>query len=176
MDPVMDGGVNEAIADTVSMFMRGNPLVGEGFIVNMPEGRPNVIRTGANKTQLDPKNPDPHAQGEAYMGFTWMIYEGLVKALGRAAGAAYAALLVVPTTLYSQPQDVPTAMLHVLLSSMRTDGSMPHEDLIRQAAADHGVELPNVSGSAKAASDRSDTIRTDDPTMKHDPNEPDPHN
>jgi hypothetical protein len=146
MDPVMDGGVNEAIADTVSMFMRGSPLIGEGFILNMPPGRPNLIRTGANDTKFDPKDPDPHGQGEAFMGFTWQTRQGLVKALGEAAGAAYAALLMVPTTLYSQPQDVPTAMLHVLLGDMKSDGTIPHEDLIRKAAADHGVDLPAVPG------------------------------
>src|SRR5262249_32652726 len=30
VEPVMDGGVNEAIADTVSMYMRNSPLIGEG--------------------------------------------------------------------------------------------------------------------------------------------------
>ena len=145
MDPVMDSGVNEAIADTVSMFMRGNPLIGEGFFVTPLPGRPNLIRTGENTTVLDPKNPDPHAQGEAFMGFTWTVRQGLVQALGEAAGAAYAALLVVPTTLYSQPQDVPTAMLHVLLADMTVDGRIPNEKLIRSAAAAHGPSLPSVS-------------------------------
>jgi hypothetical protein len=145
MDPVMDGGVNEAIADTVSMYMRGSPLIGEGFYANMPAGPKNLIRTGENDTQFDPKNPDPHAQGEAYMGFTWMVRKGLIDALGEAAGAAYAALLVVPTTLYSQPQDVPTAMLHVLIGDMSTDGRIPHEAMIRAAASAHGPQLPTVS-------------------------------
>jgi hypothetical protein len=140
----MDGGVNEAIADTVSMFMRGNPLIGEGFYATPPKNGPNLIRTGENATVLDPTDPDPHAQGEAFMGFTWMVRQGLIAALGEAAGAAYAALLVVPTTLYSQPKDVPTAMLHVLLSDMTMDGRLPHEGLIRQAARTHGPALPTV--------------------------------
>ncbi|MDE2510081.1 MAG: hypothetical protein KGL74_03065, partial [Elusimicrobia bacterium] len=144
MDPVMDSGVNEAIADTVSMFMRGNPLIGEGFYVTPPAHGPNLIRTGENDTQYDPQNPDPHAQGEAYMGFTWTVRQALVAALGEAAGAAYAALLVVPTTLYSQPKDVPTAMLHVLISDMKTDGTIPHEALIRQAAQAHGPAIADV--------------------------------
>ena len=103
-----------------------------------------MIRTGENETKFDPKNPDPHAQGEAFMGFTWALRRGLVDALGEAAGAAYAALLVVPATLYGQPQDVPTAMLHVLIGSMTVDGLIPHEALIRAAAAAHGVSLPAV--------------------------------
>lgn len=144
MDPVMDGGVNEAIADTVSMFMRGNPVIGEGFFVTPRPGKPNYIRTGENDTVLDPKNPDPHAQGEAFMGFTWTVRQGLIQALGEAAGAAYAALLVVPTTLYSQPKDVPTAMLHVLLGDMTVDGKLPNEALIREAAKAHGPELPAI--------------------------------
>lgn len=144
MDPVMDGGVNEAIADAVSMFMRGNPLIGEGFYANAPAGPDNLIRTGENTTKFDPKDPDPHAQGEAFMGFTWTLRQGLIEALGEAAGAAYAALLVVPTTLYSQPQDVPTAMLHVLIGSMTSAGLIPHEALIRAAAKAHGVVLPSV--------------------------------
>ncbi len=144
MDPVMDGGVNEAIADTVSMFMRGNPVIGEGFFVTPRPGKPNFIRTGENDTVLDPKDPDPHAQGEAFMGFTWKVRQGLIKSLGEAAGAAYAALLVVPTTLYSQPKDVPTAMLHVLLGDMTVDGTIPNEALIREAAKAHGPELPAV--------------------------------
>jgi hypothetical protein len=142
MEPVMDGGVNEAIADTVSMFMRNSPRIGEGFIIDPPPGAPSLIRTGENTTQFDPSNPDPHAQGEAYMGFTWTVRRGLIQALGEAAGAAYAALLVVPTTLYSQPKDVPTAMLHVLLADMTRDGSIPHADMIRAAAQDHGPVLP----------------------------------
>jgi hypothetical protein len=150
MEPVMDGGVNEAIADTVSMYMRGNPLIGEGFYANAPAGPRNVIRTGENATKFDPKNPDPHAQGEAFMGFTWTLRQGLVQALGEAAGAAYAALLVVPTTLYGQPQDVPTAMLHVLIGSMTVDGLIPHEALIRAAASAHGVDLPVVKAAPGA--------------------------
>lgn len=149
MDPVMDGGVNEAIADTVSMFMRGSPLIGEGFYTTPPPGGANLIRTGENETKFDPKNPDPHAQGEAYMGFTWTVRQGLISALGEAAGAAYAALLVVPTTLYSQPQDVPTAMLHVLISDMTADGRIPHETLIRAAAKAHGPEIPAVAPPAR---------------------------
>ncbi|MFI5345802.1 MAG: hypothetical protein ACHQ51_05455 [Elusimicrobiota bacterium] len=145
MEPVMNSGVNEAIADTVSMFIRGNPLIGEGFFVTPPAGKPNLIRTGENTTQFDPQNPDPHAQGEAYMGFTWTVRQALVSALGEAAGAAYAALLVVPTTLYSQPQDVPTAMLHVLISDMKTDGTIPHEALIRAAAEAHGPAIAPVT-------------------------------
>ena len=141
VEPVMDGGVNEAIADTVSMFMRGSPLIGEGFILDAPAGKPNLIRTGENTTAFDPKNPDPHAQGEAYMGFTWMVRQGLIKAMGAAAGAAYANLLIVPTTLYSQPQDVPTAMLHVLLGDMTSDGKVPHAQLILDAAKAHGLDL-----------------------------------
>ena len=36
----MDGGVNEAIADTVSMYpMRGSPLIGEGFTGTPPPAR-----------------------------------------------------------------------------------------------------------------------------------------
>jgi hypothetical protein len=150
MEPVMDGGVNEAIADTVSMYMRGNPLIGEGFYANAPAGPRNVIRTGENDTKFDPKNPDPHAQGEAFMGFTWALRQGLVQALGETAGAAYAALLVVPSTLYGQPQDVPTAMLHVLIGSMTVDGLIPHEALIRAAARAHGVELPAVKAAPGA--------------------------
>jgi hypothetical protein len=46
--------------------------------------------------------------------------------------------------LYSQPQDVPTAMLHVLIGSMTVDGLIPHEALIRAAAKAHGVALPSV--------------------------------
>jgi hypothetical protein len=142
VDPVMESGVNEAIADIVSMFMRGSPLIGEGYMTNAPAGPSNLIRTGENTTQFDAKNPDPHARGEAYMGFAWKLHEALRQAHGDDAGAAYAARLVVPTTLYSQPLDVPTAMLHVLIGDMAGDGSIPHEDVIRQSAAAHGVTLP----------------------------------
>lgn len=150
VEPVMDGGVNEAIADTVSMFMRNSPLIGEGFMIDPPPGQPNVIRTGENTTQYDPQNPDPHAQGEAYMGFTWTVRKALIEALGEAAGSAYAAVLVVPTTLFSQPKDVQTAMLHVLLGDMRRDGTIPHEDAIRKAAAAHGVDLPQSPSRPQA--------------------------
>jgi hypothetical protein len=47
--------------------------------------------------------------------------------------------------LYSQPQDVPTAMLHVLISDMTTDGRIPHEALIRLAAKAHGPEIPTIT-------------------------------
>jgi len=145
VEPIMDGGVNEAIADTVSMYLRNSPLIGEGFIVDAPKGRPNLIRTGENTTKLDANNPDPHAQGEAYMGFTWKILGGLIERLGPARGAAFAAHLVVPTTLYSQPKDVPTAIMHVALASMTKDGQIPHLDLFREKAEIHGVEIPDVS-------------------------------
>jgi len=113
-------------------------------MVNAPAGKPNLIRTGENTTAFDAKNPDPHARGEAYMGFAWKVRVALIAALGPAAGAAYAAALVVPTTLYSQPLDVPTAMLHVLLGDMTVDGRLPNDGLIRAAAQAHGVTLPST--------------------------------
>jgi hypothetical protein len=170
MDPVMDGGVNEAIADIVSMFMRGSPIIGNGFmtqppvldegpapargkgkgavrrIVQNPEaaaGQEGIdyVRTGENRTKVDPKDPrnsDPHFRGEPLIGFAWNVR----KSESDAAWHDHVVPLIVRTILYLQPQDVPSAMLHVLLAGMTNDGRLLHDSLIRDEAQDRGVELP----------------------------------
>ncbi|MDE2292195.1 MAG: hypothetical protein KGL53_08940, partial [Elusimicrobia bacterium] len=150
MDPVVAGDANEAFADMVSMFIRNNPIMGDGFIVNPAPGMPATIRTGENTTRYDANDPrqnsDPHTRGEILMGSGWQSRAGLIERMGPVQGALYAAMLFVRTTLYVQPGGVVSALSHALLADMAPDGSLPHGDVIRAAAAAHGVTLPEPAG------------------------------
>ena len=144
IDAIMESGANEATADTISMFMRNNPILGNGFIINPLPGMPTIIRTGENKTPFDPKNDDPHAQGETQMGTAWMSRKDLMTAMGEVEGALRAAFIFVMTPLYVQPGDVVSALTHALLADMAKDGTIPHEAIIRAHAQEHGVDLPQT--------------------------------
>ena len=143
ISPVMGSGSNEATADTISMFMRNSPVIGNGFILNPLPGMPAIIRTGENKTAYDSKNPDPHNQGETQMGTAWMSRKDIMVAMGEAEGAFRSALIFVLAQLYAQPEDPVSALTHALLADMSKDGNTPHEAIIRSHAKnDHGLDLP----------------------------------
>jgi hypothetical protein len=143
ISPVMGSGSNEATADTISMFMRNSPVIGNGFILNPLPGMPTIIRTGENKTAYDSKNPDPHNQGETQMGTAWMSRKDIMAAMGEAEGAFRSALIFVLAQLYAQPEDPVSALTHALLADMSKDGNTPHEAIIRSHAKnDHGLDLP----------------------------------
>jgi hypothetical protein len=150
MDPVVGPAANEAFADMVSMFMRGSPLIGSGFIVDATKGLdpPEVIRSGENDVKLDLKdkkqNADPHERGNILMGVAWKVFVDLVQRMGN-KGPAYAANLFVRTMLYAQPGDVVSALMHVMLADMSKDGRIPNADIIRAEARRHGVNLPAPS-------------------------------
>ena len=151
LDSIMGDGVNEGIADTASMFRRdyprGNPYIGQGFFKSA--SKPKFLRWGENKAQLDPA-AEAHAQGEAFMGATWMIHQGFVEAMGLAAGAAYAAAVVLPTVIFGQPQDVAAAMAQILLAVTDKKGNSPYADIVRKAAEAHGIPLPDNVGRPSA--------------------------
>ncbi len=162
IDPVMGSGSNEATADTISMFMRNSPVIGNGFILNPLPGMPTIIRTGENKTAYDPKNSDPHNQGETQMGTAWMSRKDIMAAMGDVEGALRSALIFVLTSLYAQPSDPVSALTHAMLSDMAKDGTIPHEAIIRSHAKnDHGLDLPSSpsfpsgSGALVAGGDSS---------------------
>ncbi|MDE2039285.1 MAG: hypothetical protein KGO96_04910 [Elusimicrobia bacterium] len=146
IEPVMDSGVNEGIADIVSMLLRDDPVIGQGFWLNAKDPGKDFIRTGLNTTQYDPKNPDPHARGEAFMGFGWLLR------LANEVGLDYAARLLVPTTIYGQPLSVPSAIKRVVLAAMTSEGLLPLGQLMQGLAARHGVtvSLPPSSPNANA--------------------------
>ncbi len=145
---IVHGGLSEGWGDILSMYITGNPIVGEGFL---KQGERNYIRDGKNDYQYQ-ANDEVHDQGQAWMGFGWKLRKSLVEALGE-AGAAVAEALVVPT-LFAKAADIPAAMAQVLLNAMDKDGVIQHEALIRAAAKAHGIELPkSPSGIAKLAAE-----------------------
>src|SRR5437899_3098217 len=111
----MGSGVNEGTADTISMYFRGNPKLGEGLFKHPGPDRPYILRDGRNQTQYRPG--EAHDEGEALMGATWEIYEKLKSILGEAAGAAYASAMVIPTLIFSQPRDVEAAIAQIILAT-----------------------------------------------------------
>ena len=140
MDTIMGADVNESIADVVSYFMRKASTIGDGFYGNPPKGQPDFIRSALEKTEYDPKNPDPHngVLAEAM----WAVRQGFIDKLGQAPGEAYANAMI-PLILISQPLNPIDALIHMLLWDMREDGSSPFAELIRRIARDnHGIELP----------------------------------
>ncbi len=157
-EPIMGSDENEATADKGSMFNRNNPELGNGFIVSiktsagksLPLPNPNDIRNGANKipyTAFDPNDPqsDPHESGNTEMGTSWMTYQDLIPVLGakKAAAAAFRHLLL--PSLYLQPANAASALVHLIIDGLKADGTNMLEPLIRKhALQDHGLRLPST--------------------------------
>jgi hypothetical protein len=140
MDTIMGADVNESIADVVSYFMRKASTIGGGFYGNLPAGKPDYIRSALEKTQYDPKNPDPHNGVLAQS--MWATRSGMIEKLGEEPGSAYANAMI-PLILIAQPLNPIDALFHMILWDMRADGSSPFGDLIRRIAKDdHGFDLP----------------------------------
>ncbi|MFI5348518.1 MAG: hypothetical protein ACHQ2Z_03155 [Elusimicrobiota bacterium] len=140
MDTIMGADVNESIADVVSYFMRKASTIGDGFYGNPPKGQPDFIRSALEKTEYDPKNPDPHNGVLAQA--MWAVRQGFIDKLGQAPGEAYANAMI-PLILISQPLNPIDALIHILLWDMREDGSSPFAELIRRIAREnHGIDLP----------------------------------
>ena len=78
------GQMQEGLADTVSLMMLNNPIIGDKFFKSRT---PNYIRIGTN-TKTWPPLGGVHSQGEVWMGFCWDAKLELQTALGSAAGLA----------------------------------------------------------------------------------------
>jgi hypothetical protein len=122
------------------MYFRDNPKIGEKFFKRPGPATPLVIRDGRNIRPY--RQGEVHDEGESLMGATWEIYDEMKNILGEATGAAYAAAIVIPTLIFSQPRDVPTAMAQILLAVMHRNGSSQFAEVIRRAARRRGIPLP----------------------------------
>lgn len=129
--------LSEGWGDIFSMFLLDAPFVGEGFF---KQETPSWIRDGNNDYRYNP-NDEIHQRGLAWMGFAWKLRRSLVESLGPEAGAAVAESLIVPVMLAYAP-DIPSAMAHVLLNAMDSNGVIRYESQIRAAAKAKGIELP----------------------------------
>ncbi len=143
MDTIMGSDVNESIADVVSDFMRGVPIIGAGFYEGAPpKGQPDYIRTAEDKTPYDPKNPDPH--NGVLVQSMWQVRKAFIASLGQEAGTVFANAMI-PLILIAQPLNPIDALFHMAIWDMREDGSSPFGDVIRKIAKDdHGIDVPQT--------------------------------
>ncbi len=156
---IVNGGMSEGWGDIMAMYILNSPVIGQGFFKDPPAGRPDHIRNGEN-THPYAADDAPHDQGQVWMGFAWKLRKALIAAAGAAAGAALSEALVLPTLL-AKAADIPAAIAQVLVNDMDSQGRMPHEAQIREAARIHGVEIPRspkavllARGLAMAAASR----------------------
>ena len=152
LDPVVESGNNEALADIVSMFIRKSPMIGNDFILKVEPPMPNLktfIRTGENTTAYNPEDPrqkrDPHLRGEWVMGPAWKTFsDPRIKQRYGENAEKYAARLWARTLLYALPGDGLSAHLHVALADMTKDGKLPNLDVLRSAWSAHQLPLPDI--------------------------------
>jgi hypothetical protein len=140
VEAIMGSDVNESIADFVSYCMRNSSIIGAGFFGNPPPGRPNYIRSALDKTQYDPKDPDPH-NGVTVQAM-WALREAFISVLGEEQGKTYAQAMI-PLVLLTQPLNPISALYHIMLWDLREDGTSPFAAAVRKIALDnHGIRLP----------------------------------
>lgn len=140
---IKNGGLSEGWGDILSMFRLNNPIIGEKFL-KRSRGGVDYIRHGENTYQYRERD-QVHAQGQAWGGFAWKLRKMLVERLGYENGTAIAEALILPT-MFAKARSIPDAVAQVLINAMKSDGTMMHEDLIREAARIHAIPLPKSPG------------------------------
>jgi hypothetical protein len=145
---IANGGLSEGWGDILSLFITRQNILGEGFLKNPPEGKPDYIRNGDNDYQYKASD-EVHKQGQAWMGFAWRLRKALIAAAAanglspeeaQRKGEALVESLVIPVLL-ANVRDIPAAIEAVLLRDIGPDGHAAHFKEIESAAKAHGITV-----------------------------------
>ncbi len=158
---ITDLALSEGIADTISMFLLGDPIVGRNFYT---DGR--SVRDGNNARQWPATecNGQVHCVGETFMGFAWKSRQNLVTALGSPAGIARAEFVFL-NSLFGNGPDIPSQVLDVYVQD-DDDGNLVNgvpDQLALDAAADfHNLPRPRPTYVSIVHTPLADTPSTTD--------------
>jgi hypothetical protein len=135
---ITEGGLSEGWGDLLSCYRLGIPEIGFDLFPG------EALRSCVNDYVFPPSGDDePHALGQAWMGFAWLVREGLRAKYGDEDGEALARALVLPS-LPSNAADILTAVREVFLRN-DDDGDLSNEtpdwDVLFPAAQHHGVDI-----------------------------------
>jgi hypothetical protein len=146
--------VNEAVGDTIAMFITGQPLVGLAW----QGAGTGALRAGTNGqgyAALDPEGNE-HQNGEILMGSFWTMRQNLVASLGAANGSAAAKDLLLDWLVLFDDVDMDSSILAHLLVLDDDDGDLtngtPNDAAIAGgfAAHDWPASDPALYGSGSA--------------------------
>jgi hypothetical protein len=135
---ITDGGLSEGWGDLLSCYRLGVPELGFDLIPG------EALRNCINDYLFPPGGEDEvHSLGQAWMGFAWLVREGLIARYGADDGDALARALVLPS-LPSNAADILAAVREVFLRD-DDDGDLsnqtPNWDVLYSAALHHGVTI-----------------------------------
>ena len=100
MSGPMSGAIGEGASDTVSMFMNGDPAIGE-WSASDPNGIRSAPYDSLDKTYADMTGGEVHADGEVYGAIMWRVmtnYVGAGKTTEEAFDSWVQGLMFTPTS------------------------------------------------------------------------------
>jgi hypothetical protein len=135
---ITNGGLSEGWGDLLSCLRLGIPELGFDLFPG------EALRNCENDYVFPPDGEDPvHTLGQAWMGFGWLVRQGLIAKLGETEGEALARALIIPS-LNSNAADILAAVREVFLRD-DDDGDLTNEtpnwDVLYPAALHHGLTI-----------------------------------
>lgn len=135
---ITDGGLSEGWGDLLSCYRLGIPELGFDLFPG------EALRNCENDYVFPPDgNDEVHNLGQAWMGFGWLVRQGLIAKYGEADGEALARAIVLPS-LPSNAADILAAVREVFLRN-DDDGDLSNEtpdwDVLYPAALHHGLTI-----------------------------------
>ncbi len=158
----VDPGLGEGIGDMFATHILETPLIGEHFfndpaqspLPNVPGG---ALRETTNDYQFNPGD-EVHRQGLAFMGtvgYGGAWHSLLIDALGKDKALSLIQSLIFPHIYgYANASDVPAALGVIYLAAKSlTDAAVKSvaTKTLQQAAAKHGMTIPESQSKAPAA-------------------------
>ncbi len=158
----VDPGLGEGIGDMFATHILSTPLIGEHFF-NDPSQSPipdvpgGALRETTNNYQFNPED-EVHRQGLAFMGtvgYGGAWHSLLISALGKDKALSLIQGLIFPHIYgYANASDVPAALGVIYLAAKSlTDAAVQSvaTKTLQQAAAKHGMTIPESQGQAPSA-------------------------
>ncbi|HTE52913.1 MAG TPA: hypothetical protein VK698_18800 [Kofleriaceae bacterium] len=135
---ITEGGLSEGWGDLLSCYRLGIPELGFDLFPG------EALRNCENDYVFPPDgNDEVHNLGQAWMGFGWLVRQGLIAKYGDVDGEALARALVLPS-LPSNAADILAAVREVFLRD-DDDGDLTNEtpnwDVLYPAALHHGLTI-----------------------------------
>ncbi len=158
----VDPGLGEGIGDMFATHILSTPFIGEHFfndpaqspLPNVPGG---ALRETTNNYQFNPQD-EVHTQGLAFMGtvgYGGAWHSLLGDALGKDKALSLIQGLIFPHIYgYANAADVPAALSVIYLAAKSlTDAAVQSTAMktLQQAAAKHGMTIPESQGQAPSA-------------------------
>ncbi len=125
---IEDGAYSEGFGDSVAILITRDSIIGRDF-----KGKGKHLRNAKDVVNWPPVNPEVHAAGRIYGGFTWELTRQLMSKYGNEDQAFAIARRLILGAAAQNPKDIPDAVL-LSFAVDKVDGSKHFAQLA--AAAD----------------------------------------